>query len=225
MPVALLAPRLRLARLKLASVLSGELVGEKPLVALPYPREAEKPLNLYARGLIDWPRLKLALRDIYGDFYRSWLWIEEPLIRALPLAEARVKCYGASHSEQVKRGGDLAVLAFRARVMGEVDLEEWRRLLEGRPSLDPGLYDAVVSSTPIEGFESREVWGLPYPPTETLGSGPLTRQAVQEYVDYIFNYVVRSRNFDEAYLRWLEERKGVKARDLWELLERSKADL
>ncbi|PLJ77404.1 hypothetical protein [Infirmifilum sp. SLHALR2] len=105
MPVALLAPRLRLARLKLASVLSGELAGEKPLVALPYPREAEKPLNLYAKGLIDWPRLKLALRDIYGDFYRSWLWTEEPLIRALPLAEARVKCYGASHSEQVKRGG------------------------------------------------------------------------------------------------------------------------
>ncbi|UNQ73447.1 hypothetical protein [Infirmifilum sp. NZ] len=106
-----------------------------------------------------------------------------------------------------------------------MDLEEWRRLLEGRPSLDPGLYDAVVSSTPIEGFESREVWGLPYPPSETLGSEPLTREAVQEYVDYLFNYVVRSRNLDEAYLRWLEERRGAKARDLWELLERSKADL
>lgn len=218
MPVALLAPRLRLARIKLAGILGGEFAGEEPHVALPYPREIEKHLNLYARGIIDWDRLKTALHDLYGGFCGSWLWTEEPLLRTLPIARARVKCYGASAAEYLRRGGDLAVLALKARVRGEVDLEEWRRAVGGRPAIDPGLYDAVVSSTPMEGFENRDLWNLPYPPSETLGS-PLTREAVLEYVDYIFDYVVKSRNLDEAYLRWLGERRGLRVPELWRLLE------
>ncbi len=219
MPVALLAPRLRLARVKLADAISREFAGDRVAIALPYPPELERQLNLYSRGLLDWTRLKLSLRDLYGDFYRSWLWTEEPLLRALPVVGASVKCYGSRAAEYTKRGGDLAVLAFKARVRGEIDLEEWRRVVGGKPALEPGPYDVVVSSAPVEGFESRDVWGLPYPPSETLSSSTLTREAVLEYVDYVFNYIVKSRNLDEAYLRWLEERRGIRAPELWRLLE------
>ncbi|QOJ79074.1 hypothetical protein IG193_00990 [Infirmifilum lucidum] len=219
MPIALLAPRLRLARVKLASTISREFASGEVVIALPYPPELEKQLNLYSKGLINWTRLKLSLRNLYGDFYRSWLWVEEPLLRAMPVIGAKVKCYGSRASEYTKRGGDLAVLAFKARARGEINLEEWRKVVEGRPLLEPGPYDVVVSSAPMEGFENRDLWGLPYPPSEALGSSPLTREAVLEYVDYVFNYIVKSRNLDEAYLRWLEERKGVRAPELWRLLE------
>jgi len=37
----------------------------------------------------------------------------------------------------------------------------------------------------------------------------------------VFTYIVHSKNIDEAYLRWLEERKGLRVPELWKLLEMS----
>lgn len=214
-----LAPRLRLARLRLAGMLSEKYADAGPRVALPCPPELERPLSLYARGLEGWSGLKLRLREALGGFHGSWLWVEEPLVRALPLLKAEVRCYGPRASEFTKRGGELAVLAFRARARGEVSLEEWRRVLGGGAQApDLSCCDVAVSSRRVEGQVNIEAWPYPYPPSESLDPSNLTREAVLEYVDYVFNYIVGSGSLDEAYLRWLGERRGLKPRELWNLL-------
>jgi len=212
-----LAPKLKLARMKLANMLM-ELAGELEGVALPYPKELEKVLNLYARGVVGYQRLVETVRESMQGFSSSWLWVEEPLLLALPrLGVRRVLCYLRSAADIFSSAAELVTLAFRARVTGRVDLEEWKKVLgAGNVEAREG-YVTIASSAP-RGLQARDTWGLPYPPPESLDPDNLSEKAVREYVDYVFNYITRSRNLDEAYLRWLEEKKGLRVPELWALL-------
>jgi len=218
LPLLLHAPRLRLARVRLAEVLL-ELEGAER-VALPYPSDLERVLNLYAQGLVGWRRVVEEARERMPGYFRSWLWSEEPLLRALPLLGAKVRCYMPSSKDYFSRASELAVLAFRVRVTGKVDIEEWRKLL-GSGAAAPPAEHVVVASRPPGGGLGVDVWRLPYPPSEVLSSSNLSEEAVREYVNYVFTYIVHSKNIDEAYLRWLEERKGLRVPELWKLLEMS----
>lgn len=214
------APRLRLARMKLAEALLG--LEEVRGIALPYPRDMERILNLYAQGYVGWQRVFEEARERMPGYYRSWLWTEEPLIRALPILGARVRCYLPPTDEVFREASELVILAFRVRVTGRVNLDEWRKAIGGERVAPPNE-QVTVASVPHEG-EGVDVWGLPYPPSELLASGQLTEELVREYVDYVFSYIVHSRTLDEAYLRWLEERKGVRAVNLWQLLALSQRE-
>jgi hypothetical protein len=214
----LLAPKLRLARMKLASTLM-ELAGEVEGIALPYPKELERVLSLYAKGVVGYQRLMEAIRESMQGFSSSWLWVEEPLLLALPrLGVRRVLCYLRSAAEAFSSAAELVSLAFRARVTGRIDLEEWRKALRGGDVEVREGYVTIASRAP-QGLQARDTWGLPYPPAEALDPANLSEEAVKEYVDYVFNYITRSRNLDEAYLRWLEEKKGLRVPELWDLLK------
>lgn len=217
MPLLLHAPRLRLARVKLAEKLLEMESVER--VALPYPGDLERVLNLYSQGLVSWRRVVEEARERMPGYFRSWIWSEEPLLRALPLLGARVKCYMPPSEKYFREASELALLAFRARVTGRIDLEEWRRVLKGDRAV-PAEQVAIANSPPVEGV-GLDVWGLPYPPSEVLTAWSLSEEAVREYVDYVFTYIVHSKNLDEAYLKWLEERRGIRVPELWKLLEMS----
>uniref|UniRef100_A0A7J3X6X6 Uncharacterized protein n=1 Tax=Thermofilum pendens TaxID=2269 RepID=A0A7J3X6X6_THEPE len=195
-----------------------ELAGELEGIVLPYPKELERVLNLYARGVVGYQRLVEAIRESMQGFSSSWLWVEEPLLLALPrLGVRRVLCYLRSAAEVFSSAAELVSLAFRARVTGRIDLEEWRKAL-GSISVEVKEGYVTVASRAPRGLHAQDTWGLPYPPAETLDPASLSEEAVREYVEYVFNYITRSRNLDEAYLRWLEEKKGLKVPELWDLL-------
>lgn len=212
-----LAPRLRLARLKLANILlehSGMFEG----VALPCPRELERVLNLYVRGTVGFQRVVDSVRGVLQGFSSSWLWVEEPLLLALPrLGVKVVACYLRSASEALASAMDLVSLAFRGRVSGKFNVEEWRKTVSGE-GIEAREGWAAIASRSVKGVEASDVWGLPYPPPEALSPEDVSEEKIKEYIDYIFDYILVSHNLDEAYLRWLEERRGIRKPELWRLL-------
>jgi len=215
MHTVLLSPKLRLARLNLAEKLL-DLSEEFRGVHLPYPKELEKSLNAYARGIIDWRSIVEEVKRLMPGFARGWLWVEEPLIRSLRFLGKDVKCYGDSSLELVSRSGKYLSLLFRVHVTKQIDLEEWRQLF-GREKVPLDENYVTVASKSVEGARNIDTWGLPYPPTEDID--PLTKEKILELTEYVFNYILTSKNLDDAYLKWLEEKKGVRKTDLWRLLE------
>jgi hypothetical protein len=215
MPTVLLSPKLRLARLNLAEKLL-DLSEEFRGVYLPYPKELEKSLNAYARGIIDWRSIVEEVKTLMPGFARGWLWVEEPLIRSLRLLGKDVRCYGDSSLDLVSRSGKYLSLLFRARVSKQIDLEEWRQLFRGeKVPLDENY--VTVASRSVEGARNIDTWGLPYPPTEDMDQP--TIEKISALIEYVFNYILPSKNLDDAYLRWLEEKKGVRKTELRRLLE------
>ncbi|MCC6003496.1 MAG: hypothetical protein LM590_04070 [Thermofilum sp.] len=214
MPLVLLSPKLRLARLSVAERLAS-LMEEFRGIFLPYPRELGKALNAYARGVLDWRGVFEEVKSLMPGFFRGWLWVEEPLIRSLRMLGKEVRCYGDASAQLLARSGKYLSLLLRARVSGRIDLEEWRRVL-GEEKVPVAEGYVTVSSRRVEGAENIDSWGLPFPPTDDVDV--VTREKVSEIVDYVFNFVVVAENLDAAYLKWLEVKKGIKRADLWELL-------
>lgn len=203
-----------MARLKLSEKLL-DLGEEIRGVYVPYPREMERVVNLYARGEVGWDRVVEEARRGMPEFYRGWLWVEEPLIRSLRVLGARVACYGDKLEGLYRSAGEFLSALLRVRVTGEVRLEEWRKLLS-RSEVPVREGYVTVSSFSVPGATNVDVWGLPYPPTDEPDVG--SEGWVRELVEYVFDYLVTSRNVDEAYVKWLRERRGVRARELEEML-------
>ncbi len=220
----LVAPRLRMARL-----LAGEAVAELAEVArgvlLPYSQDLECHIRRYISGIIGWPELLRAVRGSGLPYAASWGWVEEPLLRRLRSLREKgftltVKCYGPSIGEEAALTTELLRQVLRVRLMGEVNLEEWKRLLNrGRHvPLEEGF--VTLSSIPVKGAAVVKVWRYPPPPTDALSvDGP---EAVKRYVDYIFEYIIPSSSLDEAYLRWLRSQPNWReaASRLWALAKR-----
>ncbi|MEZ0346304.1 MAG: hypothetical protein ABWK01_07125 [Infirmifilum sp.] len=210
------APRLRMARLKLANRLLDRTEAFSG-VALPYPKELESILNLYAKGTVSFQRVVEVVRDVFRGHASGWLWVEKPLLLVLPQLGARVECYLRTAGELLSHYSELLALTLRTRITGKIKLDEWR-MFSTRAEVTPRKgWITIVNGMP-RSTHAVDVWKLPYPPPETLDARTITDEAVKEYVDYVFNYIVQSRNLDEAYLKWLEERKNIRVHTLWKLL-------
>ena len=215
--VVLLSPRIRLGRFKLANKLLEEELSPEVL-QLPYPKELERVLNLYVKGVLGVHRVFEYVREVLGEFASSWLWIEEPLILSLPrIGVKRILCYLRDAADAIANASQLVSLAFRVRVGGKINLEEWRKTLTDSYMETREGWVTVANSFKVAP-RAVDTWGLPYPPPERLDPDNITEEDVREYVEYIFNYIVNSRNVDEAYLRWLNEKKGLQTPELWRLL-------
>lgn len=208
----LVAPRLRMARL-LAGEAVAELAEAARGVLLPYPRDLERYIKRYVSGAIRWVELLRAVEGSGLPYAGSWEWVEEPLLRRLRSLWERgfrlaVRCYGPSVGEEAERVAELLRQILRVRLRGEVDLEEWKRVLSGgRPvPLEEGF--VTLSSKPVKGAAVVEAWRYPPPPTEALSANSVSPEAVKRYVNYIFDFIIPSGSLDEAYLRWLESQPG-----------------
>jgi len=212
----LVAPRLRMARLWAAEKLAlyaDELRG----VLLPYPRELELPVRRFVRGIVEWEELVSRVRDMGLPYVDAWSWTEEPLLRTLRSLEGRgyrlaVECYGPPLRDDAESSWELTRLLLRTRVTGRVDLEAWRKLVSsGRPPTREGY--ATVSLRPAEGATVL-AWEYPFPPGDALSAETLSEESVKALVDYVFNYLITTRNPDEAYVRWLSSVHGEVGREL-----------
>ncbi|MCS7104348.1 MAG: hypothetical protein NZ954_02125 [Thermofilaceae archaeon] len=208
-PWVIVASRLRLARLWAAEEIvlaADELKG----VLLPYPSELERHVKGFVKGLTTWDDLVSAVRDSGLPYVDAWAWTEEPLLRRLRSLHASgfklsIECYGPPIAVEAEASWELARQILRVRVTGKVDLEAWRKLVGKREPPAKAGY-ATISLQPIE-IARVTAWEYPPPPTDSLSSRNLSEEQVMRMVNYIFNFVVTSRNPDEAYIRWLEELK------------------
>ena len=210
----LVAPRLRIARFLAGTALSG-FAGKSRGVLLPYPRDIEEHVRDFVYGIIEWRRLLEKVKRAGMSYVRSWAWIEEPLLGKLRLlhelgAGFDVRCYGPSTMELFQLTGEILKLVFRVRVTGKVDLESWRRILKTEIKIPlREVYVTFSSVQPkIHGVEVIDVWKYPIPPTERLSLETLSQDTVKNYVSYMFDYIIESKNVDEAYLKWLND-KGM----------------
>ncbi len=213
-------PHLRLGRALLVNKLV-ELGCHK--LALPYPKELRRDLTLYSQGSIGWRELVWRVRELLGDYHRPWLYVEEPLVRGLRiLREAAgglsIVCYESL--EELRRGLEgrygLLALALRRRVGLSVSPEEVRRHLRGGDGalvkvlarvVELG-YVAVVTDRGLASALADEVLevlpGYVESPAERILKCPDER-TFEEFVKYIFDYVLTSENADVAYFRWLAD--------------------
>lgn len=213
----LVAPRLRLARLWAAeelALIADELEG----VLLPYPRELETPVRRFVKGVVGWEELVAKVRAIGLPYADVWSWTEEPLLRRLRTlslgSQLSIECYGPPLADEARATEELLRLLLRTRVTGKVDLEAWAKLVGGGgPPLKSGY--ATLSLRAAEGASVIK-WEYPMPPSDLLSSESLSEESVREYVDYVFEYIMRASSPDEAYLRWL----SVRYRDVAEKLEK-----
>lgn len=214
----LVAPRLRLARLWAAEELAfaaDELKG----VLLPYPRELEVPVRGFVKGLSTWEELVAEVRRLGLPYVDVWSWTEEPVLRRLKSLWAAgfhlaVECYGSTLADEARATEELLRLLLRTRVTGKVDVAAWAKLVGGQPPVREGY--ATLSVRAAEGGEVRR-WKYPMPPSDSLSPESLGVETVKSYVDYVFDYLMRARNPDEAYLMWLSNRFQGLAAELKEL--------
>jgi hypothetical protein len=214
----LVAPRLRLARLWAAeevALAADELKG----VLLPYPRDLEAPVRRFVRGASSWEELVAEVRRLGLPYTDVWSWTEEPVLRRLKSLWASgfhlaVECYGPPLADEARATEELLRLLLRTRVTGKVDLSAWAKLVGGQPPVKEGY--ATLSLRAASGARVVE-WGYPMPPSDALGPENLSEESVKRYVDYIFDFLMRARNPDEAYLMWLSRHHGELAAELAEL--------
>ncbi len=214
----LVAPRLRLARLWAAeeiALAADELRG----VLLPYPRDLGAPVRRYVRGASSWEDLVAEVRRLGLPYADVWSWTEEPLLRRLRSLWAggfrlAVECYGSSLADEARATEELLRLLLRTRVTGKIDLAAWARLVGGRPPVREGY---ATLSLRAAGEAKVVEWGYPMPPSDSLAPENLSEESVKRYVDYIFDYLMKARNPDEAYLMWLSRHNAELAAELAEL--------
>ena len=206
----IVAPRLRIARILVGETLLSFTEKVKG-VLLPYPLELEPVLQRFVRGSIEWEEFLREVKEKDLLHTRSWLWIEEPLIKRLRLLrdlgiKLEVECYGLKVRVLTNLASELLRLTLRARLKGRVELERWRDILSRGVQVVLKDYYVTISSLEPRGVEGRvlNVWRYPLPPSEELSLSNLSEESVMRYVSYIFDYVMTSINVDEAYLKWLE---------------------
>ena len=211
----IVAPRLRIARILVGEALLS-FTGGVEGVLLPYPLELEPVLQRFVRGSIEWEEFLREVKEKDLLHTRSWLWIEEPLIKRLRLLrdlgiKLEVECYGLKVRVLTNLASELLRLTLRARLKGRVELECWRDMLSRRAQVVLKDYYITISSSELRDVQCRvlNVWRYPLPPSEELSLSNLSEESVMRYVSYIFDYVATSVNVDEAYLKWLEE-QGLK---------------
>jgi len=214
----LVAPRLRLARLWAAeeiALTADELKG----VLLPYPRDLEAPVRRFIRGASGWEDLVAEARRLGLPYADVWSWTEEPLLRRLRSLWASgfrlaIECYGSPLADEAKATEELLRLLLRTRVTGKVDLAAWAKLLGGQPPVREGY--ATLSLRSLGGARVVE-WRYPMPPSDSLSLESLSEESVKNYVNYVFEYLMKARNPDEAYLLWLNSHFPSVAEELVKL--------
>jgi hypothetical protein len=214
----LVAPRLRLARLWAAEELAlaaDELEG----VLLPYPRDLEAPVRRFIRGVSSWEELVAEVRRLGFPYTDVWSWTEEPLLRRLRSLwfsgfRLEIECYGPLLADEARATEELLRLLLRTRVTGKVDVAAWAKLLGGLPPVREGY--ATLSLRSLGGARVVE-WRYPMPPSDSLSLESLSEESVKSYVNYIFDFLMKARNPDEAYLLWLNCHSPSAAQELEKL--------
>ncbi len=211
--LVLFVPRLRIARAFALNYIA-ELAGKFEELSLPYPVELERSLRAYARGIVDWSSLKRRVERLLGFYARAWLKVEEPLVRGLralyEISEFSITLYGTLESVNKRLEGalELARLVLRTKIGRRVELGEWMKVIgsAATPSIPRAREGSVVVVEQRPSCAHVEVLpGYVDSPADKLakteGSG--LAEAVREYVEYVTEYVLRYRDVDEAYFRWL----------------------
>jgi hypothetical protein len=214
----LVAPRLRLARLWAGEELAlaaDELEG----VLLPYPRDLEAPVRRFVKGASSWEELVAEVRGLGLPYTDVWSWTEEPVLRRLRSLwfsgfRLGVECYGPPLSEEARATEELLRLLLRTRVTGKVDVAAWVKLLGGQTPVREGY--ATLSLRSLGGARVVE-WRYPMPPSDSLSLESLSEESVKSYVSYVFDYLMKARNPDEAYLLWLNRNFPSAAEELEKL--------
>jgi hypothetical protein len=107
---------------------------------LPFPRESTEFVVRLCEGLppnLVVPDLKKALEPILSPTVNQWENSVEPLLKALPQIKKenpkmQPYCYRDSFFTRFETGntGELAVLALKAMMSGQIDAKEWRAIIK-----------------------------------------------------------------------------------------------
>ncbi len=210
-------------------------------IFLPLPKTMEEILVTYLLAGKDFREFVARVIPQSPKFLEYF----EPLYNALRKTisinpELEVTCY--KHLTYLEESYNLATkiafLAIKAVLTGKVNFSEWESILAGTRRSVRGEAEyichkldtsAVIIATVVDTELVRALWrssrGIkvilpaPYIPT------PLERlyrskedfeKNIREHIRYIGDYVLKSKTLDEAYLRWIKDTYGVRARRIIE---------
>lgn len=227
----LIVPSLRKSHEKAAAVMRSSHYDK---VFLNLPRSLQSLISKMVLGRMDFEefleRMKIFLPEPKG----AWIYLLEPILRALNEVKSEVYCYLEDFEEIAKNSVEIAVLTLKATITGRICVDEWLKVLKPLPSSSSIEFIAYRAEGKCLCISNLSGWNIArrirnyghevflkcvesfyrLKPLETLAilleigkaTPEIAERLIKEHVKFINEYVLRSRDLDEAYSLWASSR-------------------